>query len=100
MSTDNIKNTALEDDSSISFIEALKILNIEDYAQRIVSSNSRGELFYLEQYFVLARALKDNSEWFRNWFVLTVATAEVEWKRPESVFQHISTILVNDLSDK
>jgi len=82
------------DNSVNTFNDALKVLNIEDYAQRIFNSNSNGELFHLQQYFMLAEHLKDNSFWFREWFENVVKFAEQNWQRPESVFQHISKILV------
>lgn len=72
--------------------EALKKLDIEDYGQRIFDSNSHGELFHLFDYIVIAGALTDAS-WFRKWFVGIVAWAEKNWRRPESVFQHIPRLL-------
>ena len=56
--------------------EALKILNIEDYAERIWHSNSHGELFHLDQYFTLAETFKDDAKWFRDWFESIVKFAE------------------------
>lgn len=78
----------------MEFLEALKILNIEDYSERIFKSNSHGELFHLEQYCVIADAIKDSPDWFRSWFEYVVDCAESGWDRPESVFQHIDKILV------
>lgn len=34
----------------MTFQEALKILDIEDYRERILNSNSNGKLFHLQQY--------------------------------------------------
>ena len=76
------------------FKEALRVLNIEDYAERIFHSNSHGELFHLEQYSAIARAAKDDPEWFRPWFEIIVEEAEQTWERPESVFQHITEIIM------
>lgn len=77
--------------------EALAILGIEDYADRIINSNSHGELIHLRQYIELAETLNDDegllSLWFRPWFEEAVKLAEQNWERPESVFQHIPTIL-------
>jgi hypothetical protein len=84
----------------MTFQEALKILGIEDYAERIFKSNSRGELFHLYQYGVLAKAIQDNYEstdWFRPWFENVVDVLSREWKRPESVYQHIGTIFTKTL---
>lgn len=73
--------------------EALKTLGIEQYAKRIVNSNSHGELFHLQQYFVLAETLGE-TDWFADWFKEVVKLAEENWERPESVFQHIDKILL------
>lgn len=76
----------------MTFNEALKKLNIEDYSERIINSNSHGELFHLRDYFFLAEKL-ENPEWFREWFIQIIKLAEEKWERPESVFQHIVKIL-------
>ena len=76
----------------MTFGEALKALNIEDYGERIFNSNSRGELFHLADYIVLAESEMDLS-WFRPWFVFWVEWAEKTWTRPESVFQHLPRML-------
>ena len=81
----------------MTFIEALKILGIEEYADRIINSNSRGELFHLEQYYKLAKIFPDNKEWFSPMFKDIIKHAEDTWKRPESVFQHIITILLDTI---
>jgi hypothetical protein len=81
----------------MTFQYALKTLGIEDYAQRILSSNSHGELFHVDQYITLAKTLKGNTEWFRKWFDHIVELAEETWERPESVFQHVLKILIKDL---
>lgn len=82
--------------------EALQELGIEKYKQRIVQSNSMGELFYLDQYFTLAEIVKKNNdkEWFSKWFEEVVKYADENWERPSSVFQHIHKILVSQLSSK
>lgn len=76
----------------MTFKDALKTLNIEDYGERIFNSNSHGELMHLSDYILIAEQLK-NPEVFRSWFVEVVAFAEKSWKRPESVFQHIPRLL-------
>ena len=83
----------------MSFNEALKILRIEEYAQRILSSNSRGELFHITQYIDIARCTQDNGA-FKIWFESIVKWAEENWERPESVFQHILKLLVHYLKDQ
>ncbi len=82
----------------MDFKEALQILGIEKYAERILNSNSHGELFHLPQYFMLAETLK-NAEWFAEWFEDIVKQAEEKWNRPESIFQHISKILKEQLNN-
>ena len=82
----------------MNYNEALKILGIEKYAERIFHSNSHGELFHLQQYFTLAETLGE-TDWFKNWFEAIVKQAEEKWERPESVFQHISKILVEQMSN-
>ena len=72
--------------------EALKKLNIEDYGERIFNSNSHGELHHLFDYVIIAESLEDVS-WFRDWFIEVVSWAEKNWKRPESVFQHVPRLL-------
>ena len=79
----------------MSFKEALKILNIEEYGERIFSSNSHGELFHCADYILLADAFKEDAEWFKGWFEAVIEWAEKNWDRPESVFQHIPKILEN-----
>jgi len=81
----------------MTFKEALKILKIEDYGERIFNSNSRGELSHLYVYGQYAQMTKDagkeDSLMFRKLFVAAVEKAEKTWERPESVFQHIEKVL-------
>ena len=85
----------------MNFKESLQKLGIEKYADRIYNSNSRGELFHLQDYFILADTLKDEDKtWFSEWFEAVVKKAEEKWKRPESIFQHIYTILTEQLEEK
>ena len=76
----------------MNFNDAIKVLNIEDYGERIFNSNSHGELFHLMDYIEIAEGLEDPS-WFRAWFLAVIQAAEETWERPESVFQHIIRIL-------
>lgn len=71
----------------MTFKEALKKLNIEDYGDRIFHSNSHGELFHCRDYILLAQW--DDVSWFRDWFERVVKFTEDNWERPESIFQHI-----------
>ena len=80
----------------MSFDEALKILGIEKYSNRIFNSNSHGELFHLADYIFMAEGLqkqtKVTKEQVAAEFDRIVAEAEATWSRPESVFQHMSKI--------
>ncbi len=81
----------------MDFYEALKILDIEDYADRIWNSNSHGELFHINQYIHIAEVFKDNHAWFRGWFEDIVEYADHYSDRPASIFQHIDKILIQTL---
>lgn len=81
----------------MKFQEALKTLGIEEYSDRIFKSNSRGELFHIQQYFTLAETIGETN-WFADWFAKVVEYAEKNWERPESVFQHIDKILLNHIN--
>ena len=76
----------------MTFKDSLKILNIEDFEERIWNSNSKGELFHLDQYILMAKSM-ENPENFRDWFLKIVTYADENWQRPESVFQHILKFL-------
>ena len=81
-------------EDGMSFGEALRKLNIEDYGDRIFNSNSHGELFHLFDYINIAKWIDEKSlPLFREWFIDIVKQAEAKWKRPESVFQHMPRIL-------
>jgi len=82
----------------MTFREALQTLGIEEYHDRIYNSNSHGELYHLEQYFYMAEIIKDKEEdrkLFPEVFKDIVKHAEENWKRPESVFQHIAQIIID-----
>ncbi len=81
----------------MTFEEALKVLDIEDYKKQIFESNSKGELFHLMDYVCLARGFQENPKFFRKWFIEVVEATKKEWKRPESVYQHIGTIFIKSL---
>lgn len=81
----------------MTLYEALEKLGIEDYADKIVSSNSTGELFHTLDYFFLAKTLKKDAGWFRTWFENIVEQANEKWERPESVYQHIIKLLDNNI---
>lgn len=82
------------------FIEALKILGIEEYKDRIFNSNSHGELFHLNDYVVMAEYLNTPDDpWFGKWFRAVVEWSDKNSKNPNAVFQHIPEILKQQLYD-
>jgi hypothetical protein len=84
---------------SLTFDQALEILNIQDFETRIINSNGHGELFHLLDYIGIADALREDPSWYRDWFILIIQWAQENWKRPESVFQHIPRILSEQLNE-
>ena len=78
--------------AELSFEEALQILNIEDFRERILSSNSHGELLHCYYYIQIAQ-LDSAKDWFRPWFMEVVKWAEDNWERPDSVFQHMPRLI-------
>ena len=78
----------------MTFDEALKILDIEDYREAIMTSNSHGELSHLLDYIMIATICKKKKlEWFRFMFLESVRMAEERWSRPESIYQHMPRIM-------
>jgi len=73
---------------TMSFKEALKKLNIEDYGERIFNSNLHGELFHLDDYIKIAKNIR-KPEKFRGVFEAIIEYAKKEWEKPETIFQHI-----------
>ena len=80
----------------MTFDDAIKKLNIEEYREQIFNSNSHGELHHLFDYIDYAEL--DDVSWFRKLFKMAVKMAEENWDRPESVYQHIPKIF-HDWSD-
>lgn len=82
-----------------SFDEALKVLNIEDYRDRIFNSSSTGELAFLQEYIWLAETLSNigEVEVFRDLFLALVNEANEKWERPESIYQYIPSLILNEL---
>lgn len=79
----------------MTFKEALKILNIEEYQERIFNSNSSGELYHLQDYIGLANFFKDYPTavpYFKKYFEEAVEDAYKNWERPQSIFQHLKEI--------
>lgn len=82
------------------FEDAIKLLELDDYRIRIFESNSRGELFHLEDFVMLAKCFGHNPTLraeFKIHFRKIVSYAEENWDRPESVFQHIPKILKGEI---
>lgn len=74
-----------------TFDEAIKVLEIEEYRERICNSNSHGELSHLADYIHQAQGIRNISEvlFFKAAFVSIVQWCEKNWTRPESCFQHM-----------
>ena len=73
---------------------ALKRLGISKYEKRIFNSNSHGELFHLNDYILIADHIKeDEIAGFTKWFEDLIVHVGKTWKRPESVFQHIPSLM-------
>ncbi len=79
----------------MNFLEALKVLDLEEYEQRITHSNSHGELFHIHDYIHVAQQVEHDpeltkkvSEHIRS----AVVYAKEHWQRPESIFQHLPEI--------
>ncbi len=75
----------------MTFCDALKTLNIEDYGDRIFNSNSSGELAHCQDYIDFAEEytrIECASE-FRPLFLMYVKYAEQTWAHPEHCFQHL-----------
>lgn len=83
-------------DLKMKLKEALEILGIKEYDEKIFKSSSKGELAHLNDYFILAKEIGKTS-WFRPWFEERVKEAEENWERPKSVFQHIRKMFIEDL---
>jgi hypothetical protein len=94
----HLKQIQMEQKETMTFDEALEKLGISEYKQRIIHSNSHGELFNTHQYYSLAMLPLDK-EVFSEWFRKVVKYAEEHWQRPESVFQHIFKIFNDNLHD-
>ncbi len=80
----------------MSYKDALKLLGIEDFSERIFNSNSHGELSHCFDYIVFAQRIlhgNKNFSTFRPLFLECVKIAEQNWKRPESVFQHMPRMI-------
>jgi hypothetical protein len=82
----------------MTYKEIFEKLGISDYADRIFNSNSRGELFHLDDYALILSCFDDVS-WFRPWLDDVVNHAENTWIRPESVFQHIPRLIEETLGN-
>ena len=84
----------------MTFKESLKKLGIEKYEEKIFHSNSHGELFHLYDYCEMAEILDKefiDKDFFAPWFDEIVRISKENWKRPESVYQHIPEIMKQSL---
>lgn len=81
--------------ANMTFKEALKKLNIEDYGERIFNSNSHGELIHLMDYIQMAQNIKSHGKEFRTLFEICVEFASENWGRPESCYQHMPRLMTD-----
>ena len=82
----------------MNFIEALKKLGIEDYKDRIINSNSHGELIHCCEYIQIAMTFKSDLTWFRGWFEEVIEMSK-ETERPETIFQYPIKMLLLTFSE-
>ena len=92
--------------NDMNFKEALDILKIPEFEDRIINSNSKGELMHVVQYYEMAELVKNlesSHDWladyFSKWFKAIVEAVKKEWKRPESVYQHVEKLFKNHLNE-
>lgn len=78
-----------------NFDDALKFLNIEDYFYEIVKSSSQGELSHLNDYINIANIINEDHN-FRGWFINIVEQANNNWKRPQSVYQYMLKLVLEN----
>ncbi len=82
----------------MTFKTVCKRLGIKQYAERIFNSNSHGELIHIADYYMFLKIAEKDKEFreaFPFLFELIVMFAEGNWKRPESIFQHMPKMLSN-----
>ena len=85
-----------DNEAKFTFEESLEILGILEYQDRIMQSNSHGELFHILDYMHLANVVTEKPEIKEKVTKAihgAVKHAEENWDRPESVFQHMVKIL-------
>lgn len=80
----------------MNFIEALKYLKIEEYAERIFNSNSRGELFHLQDYIDLAEFCELYSEHYDTKDFKEMFVNMVNANNDDSIMQHIPSLVMSD----
>lgn len=85
-------------DDTMKFRQALEVLDILEYGDRIWNSHSKGDLFHIQSYIDLAiyiNSIENKQEQkavvaiFKKNFVAFVNYAYNKWKRPQSVYQHV-----------
>jgi len=73
--------------------ESFEYLGISEHLERAFKSSSTGELFFLNDYIVIANTMKKygykDLEGFTKWFNDEVQHAYKTWERPSSIYQHI-----------
>lgn len=76
--------------------EAFEFLGISEHLENAWNSSSTGELFFLQDYIVIANFMKETGykdvTKFTKWFNDTVDYAYKHWQRPISIYQHLMRI--------
>lgn len=87
--------------AELSFRELCELLGIPDLCERIFHSNSRGELFHLQDYYgflhyILAQPDPPAARLHLVCMIrMSVRFAEENWERPNSVFQHMPKMVAD-----
>lgn len=73
--------------------DSFEYLGISEHFKSAWNSSSTGELFFLQDYIVIANFMKQTGykdvPKFTKWFNDTVDYAYKHWERPISIYQHI-----------
>lgn len=76
--------------------ESFEFLGISEHLEKAWKSSSTGELFFLQDYIVIANFMKQTGykdvPKFTKWFNDTVDYAYKNWERPISIYQHLMRI--------
>lgn len=71
--------------------EMFQELDLSEYVDAILNSNSRGELMHVAKYRPFLKIPKEDRKWFKPAFVRMVEHSK-SFERPASVYQHVDRI--------